>query len=62
VPHAPPRQVYLARAGCDAHEVGHIWEELRRVADTDGDGKVSRLPCGHNLRILIDYERFWGLT
>ena len=41
-------------AGAGAHEVGSIWEELRRVADTDGDGKVCRLPCGHNLRILID--------
>ena len=36
-------RTYLAAMGCDPADLEFTWEDLRRCADTDGDGRVSKL-------------------
>jgi Ca2+-binding EF-hand superfamily protein len=39
---AAESQVYFQALGCDPAELDYYWADLRRVADTDRDGRISK--------------------
>ena len=47
-------RTYLSLMGCDPADLEYYWSDLRRCADTDGDGRVSKTEF--NKYLLSDME------